>query len=143
MKMPEVGSSIKAMEEQKVMTGESLKTAQDDRADAKSNMAEATTIRSKEAASFAAVKAEAEANLGALAKAIATLTKGMAGGFLQTSGAQVLRKLIVAREEMNSEDRQMLLAFLSSGEGTGNSYAPQSGQIVGILKELKDEMTKN
>merc|ERR1719284_1082957 len=35
-------------------------------------------------------------------------------------------------------DRQDVLAFLSNSE----DYAPQSGQIVGILKTLKDEMTK-
>merc|ERR1719211_704993 len=33
----------------------------------------------------------------------------------------------------------MLTAFLSQGQG----YAPQSGQIVGILKQMKDTMEKN
>merc|ERR1719337_636136 len=36
-------------------------------------------------------------------------------------------------------DRDLLASFLS--EGTG--YVPQSGQIVGILKTLKDEMDKD
>merc|ERR1719225_1780521 len=40
---------------------------------------------------------------------------------------------------MNSADRDILTAFLSQGEG----YAPQSGQIVGILKQMKDTMEKN
>merc|ERR1719412_3118608 len=39
---------------------------------------------------------------------------------------------------MSSADREMLTAFLSQGEG----YAPQSGQIVGILKQMKDTMEK-
>jgi len=41
--------------------------------------------------------------------------------------------------DMNSADRDMLTAFLSQGQG----YAPQSGQIVGILKQMKDTMEKN
>merc|ERR1719151_572194 len=40
---------------------------------------------------------------------------------------------------MTSADRDMLTAFLSQGQG----YAPQSGQIVGILKQMKDTMEKN
>merc|ERR1719189_680877 len=39
---------------------------------------------------------------------------------------------------MNSVDREMLTSFLSQGQG----YAPQSGQIVGILKQMKDTMEK-
>ena len=43
--------------------------AQDDRAAAKTAMEEATAIREKEAAAFAAEKAEYEANIAALTKA--------------------------------------------------------------------------
>merc|ERR1719336_3843781 len=39
---------------------------------------------------------------------------------------------------MTSADREMLTAFLSQGQG----YAPQSGQIVGILKQMKETMEK-
>merc|ERR1719453_1099728 len=38
---------------------------------------------------------------------------------------------------MTAVDRQMLASFLSGKSG----YAPQSGEIVGILKTMKDEMT--
>merc|ERR1719162_2491854 len=37
---------------------------------------------------------------------------------------------------MSSVDREMLTAFLSSKSG----YAPASGEIVGILKTMADEM---
>merc|ERR1719321_2162960 len=40
---------------------------------------------------------------------------------------------------MNAADRDILASFLSQGNG----YAPQSGEIVGILKTLKDEMEKD
>merc|ERR1719492_701126 len=38
--------------------------------------------------------------------------------------------------DMSTADREMLTAFLSQGAG----YAPQSGQIIGILKQMKDTM---
>merc|ERR1719498_955299 len=41
--------------------------------------------------------------------------------------------------DMIPADRDLLASFLSAGTG----YTPQSGQIVGILKTLKDEMEKD
>merc|ERR1719440_1041318 len=38
-------------------------------------------------------------------------------------------------------DRQDIMAFLSGGQN--GQYVPQSGQIVGILKTIHDEMTKS
>merc|ERR1719506_1727815 len=38
-------------------------------------------------------------------------------------------------------DREMLASFLS--ESSSASYVPQSGEIVGILKQMKDEMEKD
>merc|ERR1719183_271725 len=52
----------------------------------------------------------------------------------------MIRQLAVDAE-MSSADRDMLSAFLSQGHGEG--YVPQSGQIIGILKQLKDTMEKS
>merc|ERR1719183_902578 len=54
----------------------------------------------------------------------------MAGAFLQSPAASRVLRLAQQRQE---ED---LVAFLSGTQG----YAPSSGQIVGILKEMQDEM---
>merc|ERR1719428_660463 len=40
--------------------------------------------------------------------------------------------------DMSSADREILAAFLSRGSST--EYVPQSGEIIGILKQMKDEM---
>merc|ERR1719198_2601996 len=64
----------------------------------------------------------------------------MAGGFLQTNSAAVLRRLSLT-QEMSTADRDMLSMFLSQGSGQG--YAPASGEIVGILKQMKDTMEKD
>merc|ERR1719271_59964 len=43
--------------------------------------------------------------------------------------------------DMTSVDRDMLVSFLSQNQGNG--YAPASGEIVGILKQMKDTMEKD
>jgi len=62
----------------------------------------------------------------------------MGSGFLQTSSASVVRELSI-NMDMSNVDRQMLASFLSSKTG----YAPASGEIVGILKTMEDEMNAN
>jgi len=135
----EFGTKIKAAEEEMVVLKEELKTAQADRAAAKAAMAEATAMREKEAAAYAAEKAAADKDIAAIAKAVAALEKGMAGAFLQTDAAQILRGIASSKKDaLMDDDRQELTAFLSNTQGT--DYAPQSGQITGILKTMGDEM---
>merc|ERR1719258_532578 len=138
-KAPQVSSDIEEAEAQVVQLKSDLKSHQTDRAAAKAAMAEATSLREKEAAEYGSLKAELDANLAALAKATSAIEKGMAGSFLQTGDAQVLKKLVLATESMAEYDREELTAFLSGSE----SYAPQSGQITGILKQMSDSMTQN
>merc|ERR1719498_2184925 len=64
----------------------------------------------------------------------------MAGGFLQTSGATVLRRL-ADKKDMDDADRKALVAFLQGSES--DEYAPSSGEITGILKTMHDEMSKD
>ena len=69
-------------------------------------------LREKEAAAFAALKADLDANVVAIIAAIAALERGMAGGFVQTAAAQVLRKLILTKQSRLDIDRQEILSFL-------------------------------
>merc|ERR1719463_879258 len=55
----------------------------------------------------------------------------MGGAFLQTPAASKLLRVAEKKQE------QGLVSFLSGSEG----YAPASGEIVGILKTMHDEMT--
>jgi len=135
----ELGTKIKAAEEQKVVLGEELKTAQSDRTAAKSAMAEATAVREKEAAAYAAEKADADKDIAAVDKAITAISTGMAGSFLQTGGAQMLKQILMSKHDtLMDDERQDVIAFLSGSQ----EYAPQSGQILGILKQMGDEMKK-
>jgi hypothetical protein len=138
-KIPELAASIKAASSRKVQLEEDLKSHQTDRSSAKRSMAEATALREKEKAAFDKLVNENEVNMAAMKKATTAISEGMGGSFLQSAGANVLRSLVEARRDMSTGDRQDMVAFLSGQHGS--EYAPASGEIVGILKTMLDEMT--
>merc|ERR1719331_3121725 len=55
---------------------------------------------------------------------------------MQTEGASRLRKIAETFPFDDDMDRRSVISFLDQ---TGD-YVPQSGQIVGILKQMKEEM---
>merc|ERR1719379_2377374 len=129
-KIPQLESDIKeAIEEEKTL-GADLEKHEADRTQAKEDIAKATAIRNKEAKAFAAESGDTSSNIAALGQAIPAIEKGMAGGFLQTNNAAVLRRLSISAE-LTSVDRDVLSAFLSAGaedlEKYSDRYAPASG----------------
>merc|ERR1719265_135773 len=136
-KSGELPSQIEEAEGELVQLKEDLKKAQTDRAAAKTAIEEATAIREKEAAAFATESGELKTNLAAIGKAIAALEKGMGGAFLQTTAAATLKNLVLNSEKLQDVDREDLTSFLAGD----SSYAPQSGQITGILKQMSDTMS--
>jgi len=140
-KIPQLESDIKESTEELKATKEALAQRQSDRAAAKTAMDKATAMRQKENAAYVAESTTDSSNLDALKKALAAIEKGMAGGFLQTNAAAVLRKLSVSKADMLDVDREALVSFLSGTQQNG--YAPASAEIVGILKQMQDEMEKD
>jgi len=136
-KGPQLTAAIEEATGKLAQLKEDVKAHQNDRAAAKSAMAEATALREKEKAAFDKVESETKTNLAALGKATTAIEKGM-GGFLQTTAAATLRNL-ASKLDMMDADRQDLVAFLSGS----TEYAPASGEIVGILKQMGDEMSKD
>merc|ERR1740133_864220 len=112
-KAPALAADIEAAESQVKQLKQDLKAHQADRAAAKASMAEATSIRAKEAGAFAVLKSESDANIAAVTKATAAIEKGMGGAFLQTSSAQVLKQLVLNSQKMEDYDREELTSFLS------------------------------
>jgi len=137
-KIPQLESAITEGAATKKQLEAELKAAQVSRVEAKDAIAKATAIREKESAAYSKVKNDAQANIGALSKAIPAIEKGMGGAFLQTTSASVLRQISVSAD-MIPADRDLLASFLSEGAG----FAPKSGEILGILKTLHDEMEKD
>jgi len=141
-KIPQMEASIKEDAAMKLQLESELKEAKSDREQAKEDVAKAMAIREKEEKAFKAVSAESTTNIAALSKAIPAIEQGMASSFLQaqTGAAATLRRLSETAE-MENADRDLLSSFLQDGDSS--SYAPKSGEIVGILKTLKDEMEKD
>jgi len=135
-KIPQVESALKSAAAEKAQLEQDTKAAQETRRECKEAIATATALREKEAATYAKVSGDYKANIAAMDKALTAIENG-AGGFLQTSGASVLRKLSIEMELSNA-DRDQIVSFLSQGSGSG--YAPASGQISGILKQMKETM---
>jgi len=139
-KIPQLSNSIEATQGEKSQLEEDLKRVSADAAAAKAAIEEATAIRDKEAATFAAQEAEDKQNIRALTKARVAIAKGRGGSFVQTKIASVLRRLVLAKPDMDDDDRQSVLAFLSGKE----DEAPAStDEISGILKTLADQISKN
>jgi len=137
-KVSELPSAVEEAEASLKQLKEDLKKAQTDRAAAKAAIAEATAIREKEAATFAQESGDLKTNIAAVKKAVGALEAGAKGSFLQTQAAQVLMNLVQSDDKLDDEDRHDLTSFLSGGDGDG--YAPQSGAITGILKQMGDTM---
>merc|ERR1719399_695302 len=144
-KIPEILSAIKESSAEKKQLDEDIKTHKADREAAKEAVAKATAIREKEKAAFEEENAELLANLDAIEKAVAAIEKGMSA-FLQSSASGKLRKIVLSRQDMLEDDKEEVLSFLSSTsdlDAPVGDYAPKSGEIVGILKQLGDEMKKD
>mmetsp|Transcript_14825 Transcript_14825/g.33354 ORF Transcript_14825/g.33354 Transcript_14825/m.33354 type:complete len:691 (+) Transcript_14825:76-2148(+) len=137
-KIPKVEAALEEAKSQKASLEQQLKDHKYGRKDAAEAIANSESIREKEAAEFTKESAELTANIDALTKAIDAISTGM-GSFLQTGSAQAVRRLAVNSANLASADRDILMSFLDQGSSSG--YA--SGQIVGILKVMKDEMEKD
>merc|ERR1719161_2977167 len=133
----QLSATLKSQTASKAQTELDLSTAKSDREGAQGDIEEATVLRNKENAAYTASKADMESNIAAMGKAIPALESGMGGAaLLQVPGVSGLRKIIDSYSKMDPMDRRDAVAFL---EGS-TDYAPQSDQIVGILKAMKDDM---
>mmetsp|Transcript_114834 Transcript_114834/g.203428 ORF Transcript_114834/g.203428 Transcript_114834/m.203428 type:complete len:676 (+) Transcript_114834:63-2090(+) len=138
-KIPKVASNIESDTAKKAQTEAALKDAQVGRVEAKEQIAKAEALRASQAEKFGSESSDLKTNIAALSKAIPAIESGMAGAFLQTSGASTLRRLTMSNININPSERDLLTSFLMAGHQNG--YVPKSGEIVGILKTIKDEMT--
>merc|ERR1719301_184874 len=102
----------------------------------------ATSIREKEHAEFVETTGDAKANVDALTGAIAALEKGSGKSFIQQSKAAVARvvKAVSSATSVDEYEKSEVLDLLQGKQG---EYATGSGEIVGMLKALKDEMDKD
>jgi len=135
--IPQIESSLEEAVSTKTQIEADLVKHKKDREDAKAAIADATAQREKEAASYADESTEDKANIAACGKAIAAIEKGMAAMFLQSDAGTALRNLVLNRS-MDRYQRSVLTEFLSTK--ASSSTENSSGEIVGILKQLLEDM---
>lgn len=137
----EFSSKLKAEEAETVRIAQELIEHKTDRENAKKDLAEATSLRTKEKADYDATSADRKTNIGALGQAIPTLEKAMAGGasFIQLPHSRLIKRIAQENQNIDDWDRKALVAFLEQKQSNGDE-GPSSGQIVGVMKQLKDDM---
>lgn len=136
-------AEVESLSAQKKQLAEELKKHKKDRADAEKNLEQATKKRAEEKAKYEEATKEVRKTLEDIDKAISALEKGMGKSFLQTGAAAYLKQVITnnaaAVDTLDINDQQTLMAFLQAGK----DYAPAGGEIVGILKMMKDNFDES
>merc|ERR1719327_1613129 len=123
------------------LEAEKAEKAQLDREAAKADLEQATSIREKEHADFIEATGDQKENLAAMTGAIDALAKGM-GSFLQAPRNPRLERVLRSSSAVDDYQRNEFLALLE-GKNPFGDYGAQSGEIVGMLKAMKDEMDKD
>jgi hypothetical protein len=109
---------------------------------------QATEIRQKELAEFNAEEKDLLASIGALKSAVTVLSKHNSASLLQIGTMSAVTSGVQSALTMHSDllkgvlthhQKKAVAAFLQSGSG----YAPQSGEIFGILKQMKETFEAN
>eukprot|EP00397_Hematodinium_sp_SG-2012_P020095 GEMP01020684.1.p1 GENE.GEMP01020684.1~~GEMP01020684.1.p1 ORF type:complete len:707 (-),score=235.24 GEMP01020684.1:381-2501(-) len=138
-KIAQLEAQVKQDSAAKAQNDEELKNHKLNREDAKNSLAAATKQRKKEAEIYAKESGDTGTNVASLGKAINAIEQGLGGGaFLQTETGALLKKIVLTTSQLSELDRESVTAFLS-----GSASAPGSSEIVGILKEMKDEMNRD
>jgi len=141
-KITELQSKLAAEKAEKSQLDQELIQHKKDREAAKGDLSTATSIRENEHAEFVETTGDAKANVDALTGAIAALEKGMGKSFIQQNKDSVARlaKALSSAQSVDEYEKGEVMDLLQGKQG---EYATGSGEIVGILKALKDEMDKD
>lgn len=140
-KILKLKAQIEEESAKKAATDEEIEEHKKDREAAKQAVASATEIRNKENEEYLKASGDQGANVAALKKAIEVLSANKGTNFLQTVGGNDLARLRKMAMLFNGDqyEKQNLMSFLDEGRTYGD-YVPASGEIVGILKEMLDNM---
>jgi len=133
--VPQHESSVKSKTELKAQIEEELVAHKQDREDAQSTVETSTEQRNKDKAAFDSYSAEAKSNIASIKKAVVAIRKGMGDSFLQSSEALVVQRLVLSAPGVSGFDQEEVLGFLQGKASSGSS-----GEIVGILEQMQENM---
>jgi len=132
---------------EKAQLTEELKGHYKDKEASEKDLAKATMLREKEQAEYEQTKSDTEFSIASLSKAIPAIEKGAGGAAVLMQSpeeASRLKKVIEFSPSVSTFDKEEVISFLNSGNGNANSdEAPASGQVLGILKQMLDDMTRD
>jgi len=127
------------MVSEKASLAQDIETHTADAAQAEKDLSEAEAIRTNEKTAYDAEYASKTGTEAALAKAIPAIEAGLAGSaFVQTSGVNVAlltRAVQGANQVLTDGNKRVVLEYLQG-------HTPGSSEIVGMLKAMKDEMSR-
>jgi len=144
-KVPQVQSDIESSEAQVVQYKADVKKHQTDRTDVNRAMAEATSLREKEHEEFSKENSETTSYVASLDKAIPAVENGMSGSALlqsSSAAAELQRAAASDRVDLTDDDREAVSAFLSGTVASSYGYVPKGGEILGILKSMREDFAK-
>merc|ERR1719163_10964 len=137
-KTSELESSVEEDSASKAQMDQDVTQHKADREAAQKAMEEATSMRGKEAADFAASSGELKANVQAMTGALEALKKGLSAALLQTSTGGMLKNIVAHTPLLSDTQREIALSYLQSGDT--ESMQGGSDQIIGIVETMKEEM---
>jgi len=133
-------AQLEADTAEKAQLEEDIKTHTSDLAGATKDLEEATNVREKEKAEFDATIGTKSASEAALGKAIPAIEKGMGGAalveFMGAAAFKQIKRAMRGSQRITDGDRQSVTSFLQG-------QAPGSGEILGMLKSMKDELSRD
>jgi len=158
-KIEDLTTKIEEMTASSARLNTEIKNLEKEVAENQDALDKATSIRQKELAEFNAEEKDLLGSISALSSAVTVLSKHHDAAFLQVSTgmdavASTLRKAIkhstVLEGVLTHTQRRAVASFLQSpgdyfdaSPTFKQSYAPQSGEIFGILKQMKETFEAN
>lgn len=129
----------------KARLDQDLKEHYASKSQATADLDKASTLRSKESEAFSKHAQMAKFSIDALGKAIPQLEGGVtAAAFMQQDDSPDLRRVIEVTRLLTPGQREQVLSFLDDGlDGSSGAPSAPVAEIVGVLKGLKDDMTKD
>jgi len=156
-KIEQLTTSIEDLTATSARLGTEIKNLEKEVAENQDALDKATAIRQKEMAEFNAEEKDLLGSISALKSAVTVLSKHHDAAFLQMPTShvnQVAATLDSAMRKhgdlMTHTQRKVVTAFIQSPQDYFDaaptfkqSYAPQSGEIFGILKQMKETFETN
>jgi len=140
-KIVQLTSQVQEFTSAKQKTEAEVVQAKADRAEAEDTMKKQTAQRKKEKAGYDETVGDQRSSIEAVSRAIVVLEKGAASLMQMDSNGLARLRRVALTAKLSSYDKQALTSFL--GIQTNNPYGDyqsSSGEITGILKQMKDQM---